>query len=137
MNFDTPPDNEIVIEEENIPHSSSLPALSHNLSQCQIKDNDTTNSSQCQIKDNDTTDSDDIPDMSTVLAKFGIDATKLLPVPLDKYESQKFDFKNAIVYSHDNGNEFEAPNTISQRIKSMTRRARVVSKYKSSHSLGD
>ena len=116
MNFETQPNNNVVIEED-ISHPSSLPALSHN-------------SSKGHIEENDITDSNDIPDMNVILTKFGIDTTKLVPVPLEKYDFQRFDFEKTIY-------EIDMSSTISQRIKAMTRRARMASTYKSSHSLGD
>ena len=57
-----------------------------------------------------------IPDMNLVLQKFGIDSTKFRTMPLNKYEEEML-LTNTVI---DNN---ESP-TISQRIGSLTRKAR-------------
>ena len=67
----------------------------------------------CMYIERDNHDADSLPDLSDVLAKFGINFEELEEVPLGEY--QWYSFK-----THDSIDNV----TISQRIKSMTRKAR-------------
>ena len=113
-------ENELIIEEtclqeEKLSRTSSRPALPHNWS-------------ICQRENNNSIDSDDIPDMNIILTKFGIDASRLNLVPLEKYDWQKFEFYKAIPHSPNKGDEFDVSVTISQRIKTLSRKARIIRK---------
>ena len=83
----------------------------------------------CHIEDNDSTDSRDIPDMNNILIKFGIDTSKLNSVPIEMYNWQMFNLKetnNSPNKQDEVDSKFSQHVTISHRIKSMTRKARVV-----------
>ena len=68
------------------------------------------------LDDNSSTNEIGIPDMDIVLQKFGIDSSKFRNVSLKKYEKEMFLTKNSI--------DDDESHTISQRIGSMTRKAR-------------
>ena len=70
---------------------------------------------------NTSSDEQSLPDMYEVLLRFGIDPSQFREVPLDEYRWDNFD--------HRGTHEKQMSPTISQRIKTMKRRAKIQSSY--------